>query len=311
MNNYEPLETGLTDAPRRRLLVPVLLALLFFLLGLAAMVAVLTRWDAAARFVGIAPEPAPVVPAPVATPAPQPELPQAPNGTTAGTTPERIVIDPEITRRVALLEQRIGQVANQSRSAVGNADRAEGLLVAFAARRALDRGIALGFLEALLSQRFGDTQPQAVGTIIAAARQPVTLQELQEGLQEVGPDLTGPGPQESWWGSLRAEFGNLVTVRRAGTPSPEPRERLRRATRWLESGEVAPALAEVLRMPGRESAGDWVVKARRYVMARRALDTIETAALLEPRQAPAQPAPPPAAPTQQTPATAQLPPPAE
>ena len=47
-------------------------------------------------------------------------------------------------------------------------------------------------------------------------------------------------------------------------------------------------------MPGRDHAarlGDR--SARRYVVARRALDTIETAALLEPRTAPQQPGPRP------------------
>ena len=37
-------------------------------------------------------------------------------------------------------------------------------------------------------------------------------------------------------------------------------------------------------MPGRDKAADWVRKARLYVAAREALDTIETAALLEPQR---------------------------
>jgi hypothetical protein len=45
-------------------------------------------------------------------------------------------------------------------------------------------------------------------------------------------------------------------------------------------------------MPGRDTAADWIAAARRYVSARRALDALETAALLEPR---AGAAPPPAA----------------
>ena len=85
---------------------------------------------------------------------------------------------------------------------------------------------------------------------------------------------------------LKAELSNLVTVRKGDTPSTLPAERLRRATRRLESGQVDVALAEVLRMPGRENAEAWINAARRYVAARRALDTIETAALLEPRNAP-------------------------
>jgi hypothetical protein len=39
-------------------------------------------------------------------------------------------------------------------------------------------------------------------------------------------------------------------------------------------------------MPGRSNAQEWIAAARRYVAARRALDTIETAALLEPRVPP-------------------------
>jgi hypothetical protein len=269
---------------RRRLFTYLLLPGLFFLLGLAAMGWLLSRWEAGAQMLGIAPEPPPAA-APVPQPAlpPQPMLPTDPPSTGSGLEPQRIVIDPEITRRVAELERRVGQVYDQSRAAVGNADRAEGLLVAFAARRALDRGVALGYLEALLRQRFGATQPQAVGTIIAAARQPVTLQELQDGIQQLGPQLVGVGPQQSWWTALKAELGALVTVRREGSPSPEPTERLRRVERRLEAGQVDVALAEVLRLPGRGYAREWIGDARRYVLARRALDTIETAALLEPR----------------------------
>jgi hypothetical protein len=146
--------------------------------------------------------------------------------------------------------------------------------------------VALGYIEGLLRQRFGDTQRQAVATIITASRQPVTLEELQDGLQEVGPELTGSGPGQDWWTALRAELGELVSIRKAGTPSTIPAERLRRAERRLESGQVDVALAEVLRLPGREDAAEWIAKARRYVAARRALDTIETAALLEPRTQP-------------------------
>ncbi|MEA3046849.1 MAG: hypothetical protein QOJ53_1181, partial [Sphingomonadales bacterium] len=170
------------------------------------------------------------------------------------------------------------------------------LLVAFAARRALDRGVALGFLEALLRQRFGDSQPRAVGMIILAARNPVTLQELQLGLQEAGPRLIGTPPDAGWWDAVKAELGTLITVRREGTPSTEPSERLRRASQRLEAGQVEVALAEVLRIPARDNAADWIQRARLYVAARDALDTIETAALLDPRT------PPRAAPARAAPA---------
>jgi hypothetical protein len=264
--------------PRRSLLALLFLPGLAFIAGLALMGWVLANWTAAASYLGVVP-PAP----PAAAPAPIVKVTPPPVVTGDAKT---LVIDPEITRRVAQLEERIGRVDYQSRAAVGNADRAEGLLVAFAARRALDRGVALGYIEGLLRQRFGESQRQAVATIITASHQPITLEELQEGLQEIGPQLTGVGPDQNWWNALKNEFAGLITVRKAGTPSTVPAERLRRATRRLESGQVDVALAEVLRMPGQAHASAWIADARRYVAARRALDTIETAALLDPRNPP-------------------------
>jgi hypothetical protein len=275
--------------PRRPLLPLLLPPLIAFLVGIAAMGWLLARWGGAAAFLGVAPAAAPAQASPEPALTLQAELMS--DSAAPAQEPERLVIDPEITRRVNRLEDRIGQIDSQSRAAVGNADRAEGLLVAFAARRALDRGVALGYIEGLLRQRFGESQRQAIATIITASRQPVTLEELQEGLRAVGPQLTGGGPDQGWWKAFRTELGGLVTVRRQGTPSTMPAERLSRATRRLEAGQVDVALAEVLRMPGRDKAAEWIMLARRYVGARRALDTIETAALLEPRaQAPLRPA---------------------
>lgn len=301
--DYAPAQSG-TKA-KRGVAPMLLIPLAAFLLGLIAMGWLLSRWEPAARYLGVAPAPAPVQAAPPPRLTVEPEAPAEP--AQAPAKAERLVIDPEITRRVNRLEEQLAQLDAQSRAAVGNADRAEGLLVAFAARRALDRGVALGYLEALLRQRFGATQPQAVATVLTAARQPVTLQELQEGLKEVRPQLAGAGPEQSWWDALKAEVSGMVTVRKQGTPSTMPAERLDRAERRLETGQVDVALAEVLRLPGREEAAGWIADARRYVAARRALDTLETAALLEPRtpQARAQPAPP--AQQQQQPAQPQQP----
>jgi hypothetical protein len=280
--------------PRSSLTSVLLLAGLAFLAGILLMGWVLSRWDRAAQYLGIAP--APVV-APRAAPPPVRAPVPVPTPTPGATPePERLVIDPEISRRVAQLEQRIALISDQSRAAVGNADRAEGLLLAFAARRALDRGVSLGYLEGLLQQRFGQSNRVAVATVITASRQPITLEELQAGLQEVGPDLTGAGPDQDWWTALKGELGNLVRIRREGTPSTLPSERLQRATRRLDAGQVDVALAEVLRIPNHPIAGEWIRDARRYIAARRALDTIETAALLDPRNPPAVPLAPVPAP---------------
>lgn len=271
--------TSAGGTARRSLLPTLALTFAAFVLGLAAMAWILARWSSAAALIGVNPA-VPVEPqAPhSAAPVPAQTLIAEPR---TGNEAQRFIIDPETIRRVTELEQRVGLLDRQSRAALGNADRAEGLLVAFAARRALDRGVPLGYIEGLLSQRFGETQRQAVATIITASRQPVTLQELQLDLQEVGPELAGAGPNQNWWTAFKSELGGLVTLRKAGTPSSMPEERFRRATQRLEAGQVEVALAEVLRMPGRQSARQWVEDARRYVAARRALDTIETAALLE------------------------------
>src|SRR3546814_15056694 len=100
-------------------------------------------------------------------------------------------------------------------------------------------------------------------------------------------ELTGRGPSEKWWEDVKREVGELVVLRQSGTPSPLPQRRLERATHMLEAGRPAAALAEVTRMPGRAAGSKWMEQARRYIEARRALDLIETAAILEPRRLPA------------------------
>jgi hypothetical protein len=265
----------------------VALPLIAFVAGIALMAWLLTRWTAAAAFLGIAPAPAPEAAAPLPAVTvergPPTEFAPQPSG-------ERLVLDPETTRRVNRLEERLAQIDVQSRVAVGNADRAEGLLVAFAARRAIDRGVALGYIETLLRERFAQTEPQAVAAVLTGARQPVTLQSLQKEFQEVAPHLTGGGADQGWWEAFRSELSAIITIRREGTTSTQPDERLRRATRSLEMGQVEVALLEVLRLPGHERAEKWIANARRHIVTHRALDRLETAALLEPRAA-AQPQP--------------------
>ena len=193
-----------------------------------------------------------------------------------------------LAARVAELEQRLSRITLQAESASGNASRAEGLLVAFAVRRALDRGLSLGYLDAQLRLRFGDDQPNAVKTIIDTSRDPVTLERLRTELDAMAPQLVGrDGDGDgSLWTGLRRELGELFVVRAAGTKSPRASERLDRARRYLSAGQADQAIAEIEAMPGADVAGEWLMDARRYHEARRALDLIETAAILEPRDSP-------------------------
>ncbi|MDB5689759.1 MAG: hypothetical protein JWL91_1635 [Sphingomonas bacterium] len=266
--------TAVADDPRRgRPFLRALLILLFgVLIGAVATGYALTHWDAADRFVrsGSVAVPPPAAPAAIfRQPAAVPARPQAEDQAL-------------LSRRIGQIETRIAAIDARTQAAVGNADRAEGLLVAFAARRALDRGVALGYIETLLRDRFGGGQPQAVATILNAAHQPVTLDQLQSGLESAAPGLMARSTQENWWDNVRRELAGMIVVRRAGEPSAAPQDRLSRAREQLRDGNVEGALAEVSRMPGRAGAAAWITLARRYVSARSALDIIETAALLTP-----------------------------
>ena len=199
-------------------------------------------------------------------------------------TPER---ERALAVRVADLEDRLSRINVQAQAASGNAARAEGLLIAFAARRALDRGSPLGYIDSQLRLRFGDAQPKAVTTIVNASRQPVTLEELAAGLDDIGPSLAAGSSGAGFWSEFQRELSELFVIRRQGTPSPAPQQRLLRAKRYVETGNVEAAIAEIEKLAGLEKDEDasrWMEKARRYNEARRALDVIETAAILEPQQ---------------------------
>lgn len=197
---------------------------------------------------------------------------------------QRAVADPATTPqadvRLAAVEGRLAAVESATQRAQGSAGRADALLVAFAARRAVDRGVALGYLEPLLIERFGGGHEQAVATIVTAARRPISLDALIDSYVALGPELRSPGPEESWWTGVRRELGSLVSVHKADVPSVRPQARYDRAFARLQRGEVDNALVETMRLPGVQRANDWVAQARQYIAVHRALDEIETAALL-------------------------------
>ena len=243
----------------------LLVALVLILVGAAAAVWALGRYQSAARFLGVTDaQPVMLTPEPIVTnpapPAPTPAVEAAPE-------------------RVSALEARVAQVENATERAEGSAGRADALVVAFAARRAIDRGIALGYLERLLVARFGSQHPAAVATIVTASRQPVRLNDLIGEYETLGRDLRRGGPQDSWWTNFKREMGSLVEVHRSTRPAANAEARYRRAMQRLSSGDVDQALAETMRLPGASRAADWTAKARRYVAAHRALDEIESAAL--------------------------------
>lgn len=260
--------------PRRRSILPVMLLLLAALIiGMGVMAWLVHRFDQVADVV----EPA----ARISTPAPQPRPalvkilpPLAANAAGTG-----------VDERIEIIERRVDDIGQRAAAAISDAHHAEGLLIAFAARRAIDRGAPLGYLEGVLREHFGGAEPQAVAMVISASRQPVTIDQLRDRLDALEPQLSSASPGENWWEGFRRELAGLIVIRKASTPSNAAVDRFGRARENLAAGHVDAALVEVARLPGRNAAEGWIADARRYVQTRAALDRIESAALLQPAEA--------------------------
>jgi hypothetical protein len=244
------------------------IALVTFLVGL-----LLAAW-AINRFRG--PDPA-TAPQAAAAPEPTKVIVTPPVSTDPASLSARQEL---LAAQLAALEQRGAAITGAAANAYGNATRAEGLLVALAARRQIARGVPLGYLEQQLRDRFGATQPAEVAAVIAVSRDPVTTEDLRLGLDQIGPQLAlGPSGNAGWGGAVWRLLGNLIVIHPRNTPSPVPSERLARVRRMLAQDQVEAAAEEVGKLPGASQATGWMTGARRYVEARKALNVLEAAAL--------------------------------
>ncbi len=243
----------------------LLLGLTLVLAGAAGAAWALARFDGAARFLGIDPRPVAARTAPRVFAEPR----AAPQAEAAADSEE-----------FEQIEDRLERVETTTERVEGSAGRADALLVAFAARRAVDRGVVLGYLEPLLLDRFGQTHPRAVATIITSSHSPVRLNSLVDQYRDLGPELRSSAAREGGWTQFKRELGSLIQIRRSDRPSTAPDARYLRAMSALENGEVGIALAETMRLPGASNAQPWIRQARQYVAVHRALDEIESGALL-------------------------------
>ena len=188
-----------------------------------------------------------------------------------------------LDQQISVMEQRLARLGLQAAAFDGTSVRAEGLLVAFATRRAVDHGQPLGYLEGQLQTRFGSARPDAVKVVTAAANTPLTLDMLAAQLDDLGPALLGtPRDETAWQGFTRTMSGLFVIKRDDGSARPAER-RLESARLMLRSGRVTEAIAEIAQMPGNPAAAAWIAAARRYAETQAALDQIEQAALTEPQ----------------------------
>ncbi len=246
------------------------IAAVLILVGAAAATWGLAHYQSAARVLGVT----------ASTQSPAQGQQQIPQQLGAAAPQQSGTLNPAIAEQIGQLQARLQRVENQSEQAKGSAGRADALLIAFAARRAVERGVSLGYLEPLLVDRFGSNHPQAVATIVTSSRSPVRLTELIAAYQDMEEQLIGPPPDEGLLTGIQRGLSSLITVHRSDRPSSQPQARYERALSHLMAGEVDAALAETMRLPGAPRARDWIDSARRYVAVHRALDEVESAALV-------------------------------
>ena len=248
-------------------------------LGLAALIAAALVW--LAWRVGVpVPHLPPYHPAPVA------------GASTTAPAAAALPIPGSLDARLTALEARMDRADQQATASAGNSSRAEALLVAFAVRRAVDRGAQLGYLEDQLRLRFGDALPNSVALVTAAAHVPVTADQLSTRLEALAPALISAPASDSGWDRVRRDLANLFVLRRApslsGAAVTDGEQRLEHARVSLREGRIGAAISEVGALPGahdpRGAAQGWISDARHYDQVQRALDLMETTALLEPRE---------------------------
>jgi hypothetical protein len=230
--------------------------------------------------------PAPAVSATV--PASQPRMPLAgspsPSPSASSAPLQQPALAGAFDQRVASLEARLNDLSLRAEAASGNATRAEGMLIAFAARRAIEQGKPLGELADQVRLRFDNAAPMAVRAVLEGAERPITLDALLTELDRIKPELTGRPANETGWGRFRREAEGLFTIRRGASGNGDPDGQLERAKVLLRSGQIKAARELVQAMPGQAAAAGWIGEATRYESLQQALDLLETTALKEPRE---------------------------
>jgi hypothetical protein len=162
------------------------------------------------------------------------------------------------------------------------AARADGLLLTYAVRRAIDKGAPLGALAEQLRLRFGATQPQSVAAVLSAGQAPVTIDALKTELRGLAPVLLTGNRDDSTWATVKRELSELFVLRKENGPSLAPNERLIRAEALVDAGKLDLAVEEVAALPGASIAQSWMARAKRFSDARKALDRLEQVAILQP-----------------------------
>jgi hypothetical protein len=188
-----------------------------------------------------------------------------------------------LSLRIAALAQRLDRLDQRAEAAAGNVEHTETLLLAFAARRALEHGAPLGALGDQLKLRFGAAQPAAVATLIAGGKDLVPISQLAARLDAMEPALTTAPGRQTMWGRIAREVSELFVIRRDWALPSDAAAQFGDARLALSQGRIDDAIAQVQHLSAGRDTAAWVAAARRTRDVERALDAIDMAAVVDPR----------------------------
>jgi hypothetical protein len=157
------------------------------------------------------------------------------------------------------------------------ASQAEAALLVLNARQAMEAGKPLGDLANRLQVTFGQNQPQAMTTILSAARRPVSNATLLDGFDAIAPRLLEPGGTA--WDRGRYELAHLFVIRRGDAEPSAITQRIKRTREAIIAGDIAIAAKTVRAMPGADQARIWLLDANRAIAVHQAFDALSQSAM--------------------------------
>ncbi|BBE33732.1 COG4223 family protein [Sphingosinicella microcystinivorans] len=186
------------------------------------------------------------------------------------------------------IEQVGGNAARSIEAAAASAEKARGVLLVTAARRAAEQGQSLAVLAPALRRHFAAADADAVERLLTASPDAPTLAVLRSRFEQIRPQLAesaAPEKADSLWSQFKAGVASLVQVREKGASATQTANEARladMATR-LSQGDVAGALLAMQRLPARtqQLARQWRISAEAYANSYGALQQLEASVLLE------------------------------
>ncbi|MFD0848320.1 COG4223 family protein [Sphingosinicella xenopeptidilytica] len=186
------------------------------------------------------------------------------------------------------IEQVGGNAARSIEAAAASAEKARGVLLVTAARRAAEQGQSLAVLAPALRRHFAAADADAVERLLTASPGAPTLAVLRRRFAQIRPQLAEsaePEQADTLWTQFKAGVASLVQVREKGAAAAQTANEARladMATR-LSQGDVAGALLAMQRLPARtqQLARQWRISAEAYANSYGALQQLEASVLLE------------------------------